>query len=165
MIKASRRITHFKRLKPEALDETRYLAEATESMGARLGAVLMQLPPNFPVDTERLSTYLGGVPDGMRIAFEFRHPSWLDESVYSVIREHGHAVCVSEADGQVVAPIEASADWGYLRLRREHYSEGDLDRWAQALVGSGWREAFVFFKHEDAASGPLVAESFASRFA
>ncbi len=164
VLKASRRITHFKRLKPEALDETGYLAETTAVMGDKLGAVLMQLPPNFPADADRLSAYLDGVPTGMRIAFEFRHPSWLQESVYSIIRAHGHAVCVSEADGQQSAPIEASADWGYLRLRLPQYSERDLDRWAEALAASGWREAFVFFKHEDAASGPLVAESFRRRF-
>jgi uncharacterized protein YecE (DUF72 family) len=57
-----------------------------------------------------------------------------------------------------VETLEATADWGYLRLRREDYSPADLAGWVQRLRATGWEQAFAFFKHEDASAGPRMAE-------
>jgi uncharacterized protein YecE (DUF72 family) len=164
VIKASRRITHFKRLKPEALDETKYLVETTSVLGSAFGVLLMQLPPNLPADLDRLSTYLCGVPDGVRMAFEFRHASWLSTDTLEVLRDHGHALCFADAEDEFEVPLTKTADWGYLRLRRPNYDGDALDNWEQTIREMNWNEVFVFFKHEDAAAGPLMAESFAKRF-
>lgn len=163
VFKASRRITHFKRLKPEALSETEYLVESTASIGDKRGVILMQLPPNFPRDVDRLREYLAAVPGGVRLAFEFRHASWFDDDVFGVLKDHGHALCIADGEGQDAGPV-ATADWGYLRLRRPDYTEDELDIWAETIRSKDWGDVYVFFKHEDEGAGPEMAEAFAARF-
>jgi uncharacterized protein YecE (DUF72 family) len=87
---------------------------------------------------------------------EFRHPSWYDDDVLSVLRSHGVALCGADTDDEE-ARVVATADWGYLRLRRVNYAEADLTTWAQRVLAQPWQEAFVFFKHEDAGTGPALA--------
>ena len=160
-IKASRRITHFTRLKEEARDPTEYLMQTLDVLGDRLGAVLFQLPPNMKVDIDRLGRFLEMLPDGTRAAFEFRHDSWSDEGVHELLRSRGIAlVCADTEDSDGDEPIVSTAPWGYLRLRRADYGEEDLLRWAGHVAETGWQHAFVFFKHEDEAAGPRMAKHF-----
>ncbi len=160
-IKASRKITHFKRLKPEAAEETAYLLETVRVLGRRLGVLLFQLPPNLPKDLERLVAFLDTLPTGAPAAFEFRHDSWKDDEVYDALRAKGAAwVCADTEDGEDDEPIVSTADWGYLRLRRPTYDDGDLMRWAETIASQGWERAFVFFKHEDEGAGPKMAARF-----
>jgi len=158
VIKASRRITHFRRLKG-AEDETGYLLRTVGLLGDKLGAVLFQLPPNMKQDLERLEAFLQGLGDPGRAAFEFRHASWFEESTYDCLRAHGAALCTAdtdEEDGQIVH----TAPWGYLRLRKTEYTEDALVRWASRVRDVGWERAFVFFKHEDEADGVIAAQRF-----
>lgn len=163
IIKASRRITHIKRLK-EADDETAYLFETLTSLEDALGAVLFQLPPFLRKDLERLRGFLDILPAGARAAFEFRHPSWYDEDVLALLASHNAALCVADAGEDHDPPARATADWGYLRLRRENYSEQALAKWADFIAAQDWLDTFVFFKHEDAGAGPLMAKRFQRRF-
>ncbi|MEN8144744.1 MAG: DUF72 domain-containing protein [Gemmatimonadota bacterium] len=158
VLKASRRITHFKRLK-EVEEQTMYLLQTASELGERLGAVFFQLPPNFKQDIERLNTFLDFLPDPSRVAFEFRHESWFDEATYDCLRTHGTALCVAdteEKDGELVK----TGSWGYMRLRKPGYSEAALEDWAARIADQGWEHAYVFFKHEDAGAGPKLAERF-----
>jgi len=164
-IKASRKITHFKRLKPEAADEARYLVDTVRTMGSRLGALLFQLPPNLKADVDRLSAFLDLLPPDVPAAFEFRHDSWRDGSIREALRGRGAAlVCADTEDSDDDEPIVPTATWGYLRLRRPTYSDAELGRWAEAIRAQGWERAFVFFKHEDEGAGPRMAERFATVF-
>jgi uncharacterized protein YecE (DUF72 family) len=95
-----------------------------------------------------------------RAAFEFRHPSWHEDDVYAALREHNAAWCVADTGEEGDPPFVATADWGYLRLRRVEYGESDLASWAEKVKGQSWSEAFVFFKHEDAGTGPKLAARF-----
>ncbi|MEZ5333421.1 MAG: DUF72 domain-containing protein [Thermoanaerobaculia bacterium] len=158
-IKASRRITHFKRLK-ECGEEIGYLAGQLEALGDRLGVVLFQLPPQLAADLERLRTFLAELPADLPAAFEFRHPSWFDAAVLDALRERGCPLCVADTEEGEDAPLEATADWGYLRLRRPDYDDEALAAWARRLGGLGWKRAFVFFKHEDEGAGPRMAARF-----
>ena len=162
VIKASRRITHFKRLKG-AEDETGYLLRTVGLLGERLGAVLFQLPPNMKQDLERLDAFLSGLGDPGRAAFEFRHASWFSEDTYECLRSHGTALCVADTDEEDAAVV-STAPWGYLRLRKADYPESALADWADRVQGAGWERAFVFFKHEDDGAGPEMAEGFLRRF-
>lgn len=161
-IKASRRITHLKRLR-DAADETTYLMDTVRALGDRLGVVLFQLPPNLKADIDRLAEFLSLLPADVRSAFEFRHPSWLEEPrTEAMLHQAGAAVCVAETDdgmeGRVPdAPDPAAPRFGYLRLRKSAYTPEELAVWAHRLRGAGWDEAFVFFKHEDAGLGPRLA--------
>ncbi len=158
-VKASQRITHFKRLK-DAEEETKYLMETAGALENRLGPVLFQLPPNFKKDLPRLETFLNGLPSGTRATFEFRHPTWQDDDVLELMRNKGHALCISDTDDLPVNHIDKTADWGYLRLRRVNYSDANLAEWVQRVRGQNWGEAYVFFKHEDEGTGPKLAGQF-----
>lgn len=158
-LKASRRITHHKRL-AGAEDDVGYFVRTASRLGPRAGALLYQLPPSQRLDLARLEAFLDVLPNPGRSAFEFRHPSWHDETVWKALRARGAAWCVADMDEGPEAELVSTADWGYLRLRREDYDEAALARWAGRVREAGWREAFVFFKHEDAAVGPKLAALF-----
>ena len=159
VLKASRRITHMKRLK-DAGDETDYLFSTAATLGDRLGAILFQLPPNMRKDTQRLVDFLRFVPKGFRAAFEFRHDSWFDEDVYAALSEHSCALCAAETDESEPPATISTTGWGYLRLRRTEYDAERLAAWVERVRSQDWSEAFVFFKHEDSGAGPRLAAEF-----
>ncbi len=163
VLKASQRITHFKRLK-EAGPEVEYFFQTASTLGERLGPTLIQLPPNLRKDLPRLETFLSVLPRGARAAFEFRHASWFEEDVYSALRAQGAALCIAE-DEELATPLVATAEWGYLRLRRQDYDDAAVAAWAERVRAQAWTEAYVFFKHEDAGSGPKLAAEFLHRIA
>ena len=158
-VKASQRITHFKRLKDVA-DETKYLLETAGALEQRLGVVLFQLPPNLKKDLARLKSFLEILPRGTRAAFEFRHPTWLDDDVLELLTKSKQALCISDTDDLPVSHIDGTADWGYLRLRRVNYSDANLAEWLQRIQQQNWNDVFVFFKHEDEGTGPKLAAQF-----
>jgi uncharacterized protein YecE (DUF72 family) len=158
-IKATQRITHIKRLK-NCAEETKYLMETAALLGDRLGVVLFQLPPNSKKDAERLREFLEGLPTNTRAAFEFRHESWLDDETYDLLRGKNCALVASDTDEKPLVSIMATADWGYLRMRRTLYSDDDLTTWMQRVKEQKWKDAFVFFKHEDEGVGPKLAAQF-----
>lgn len=158
-LKAPQKVTHFARLR-NCARTVRTFDEAIAPLGKKLGVVLFQLPPNFKKDTARLAAFLSELPPGMRAAFEFRHASWFDEEVFAVLRKRGAALCIAESD-EFASPALATAKFGYLRLRREYYDRRALAKWAK-FVGAqrGWREVFVYFKHEERGVGPKFALTF-----
>ena len=158
-IKATQRITHIKRLK-NCAEETKYLMETAALLGERLGVVLFQLPPNSKKDSERLRDFLNCLPGSTRAAFEFRHESWLDDEITELLRGKNCALVVSDTDENPLTSINETADWGYLRLRRTAYSNDDLKSWMQLVTEQTWKDAFVFFKHEDEGVGPKLAAQF-----
>lgn len=159
-LKAPKRITHERRLK-DAGDSLRRFCELAALLGNRLGVLLFQLPPNLKCDVELLRAFLVDLPPGARAAFEFRHLSWLCDAVYECLAERRIALCIADT-GEATTPWVPTADYGYLRLRDEGYEEADLVRWAGrvAEMHPTWREAFVYFKHEDEGKGPEFAQRF-----
>jgi uncharacterized protein YecE (DUF72 family) len=160
-VKASQKISHMKRLK-NAGEETGYLMDAVGEMGKKLGVVFFQLPPNFKQDLDRLGAFLETLPQGIPVAFEFRHATWFEEPVFSLLRKHNAALCLADADDDLEVPLVSTADWGYLRLRRPDYTPAELQEWRTWVAGQKWKNAFVFFKHEDAGAGPRMAMDFLS---
>jgi uncharacterized protein YecE (DUF72 family) len=164
ILKASRRITHFKRLKDTA-DEVDYFLRTASVLEHRLGPILFQLPPNLKKDIDTLAGFVSALPSRCRAAFEFRHASWYDDEVYSVLRRHQAVFATAETDEDEETPFAATAhDWGYLRLRRTAYSDDELSAWADRVKAQSWSDAFVFFKHEDKGTGPDLAERFREIF-
>ena len=158
-LKASRRITHHKRLN-EAAEETDYLMKTVDTLQERLGVVLFQLPPNFRKDLPRLQMFLDLLPAKARAAFEFRHPSWFEDDVFESLRACGCALCIADIDDAPDPDVVATASWGYLRLRRAQYDEHSLAAWADRVRGQSWEQAYVFFKHEQEGAGPRFATRF-----
>jgi uncharacterized protein YecE (DUF72 family) len=158
-LKAPQRITHFKRLK-ETDEETKYFFETASVLGEQLGVVLFQLPPNMKKDLPRLETFLAQLPPETRAAFEFRHPTWFDDDVLELLRSQNRALVVSDTDDLPATHIDKTADWGYLRLRRVQYAEENLREWLGRIRDQNWQETCLFFKHEDAGTGPKLAAQF-----
>ena len=158
-LKASQRITHFKRLK-DVEDETKYLLDTASVLEDRLGVVLFQLPPNMKKDLPRLEMFLNCLPGATHAAFEFRHQTWFEDDVLELLSTRNHALCISDTDDLPVTHIDRTADWGYLRLRRVEYSPASLKEWLKRINDQKWNQAFVFFKHEDEGTGPRLAGQF-----
>jgi len=159
VIKASQRITHMQRLK-DAGDSVRYLLKVAGVLKQRLGPLLFQLPPNFKKDAARLREFLQLLPAERCAAFEFRHQTWFDEEIFGVLREHQAALCIAEAENGLEIPFVSTANWGYLRLRRPDYGDKELKAWAERVQQQNWKEAFIFFKHEEEGRGPEMARRF-----
>jgi uncharacterized protein YecE (DUF72 family) len=161
VLKAPERITHRAKLK-NVREPAQMFVSVAKTLGPRLGALLFQLPPYAKKDVPALEAFLDDLRGGPRAAFEFRHPSWLDDDALGVLREHQAALCLSESDetaagDELDAPLISTADWGYLRLRRTDYSDADLAAWGARLRAQAWSRAFVFLKHEDEGKGAVFA--------
>jgi uncharacterized protein YecE (DUF72 family) len=161
-VKASQRITHFKRLK-EAEEATKLMLETVSALEDRLGVILFQLPPNMKKDVERLDSFLKLLPADIKATFEFRHPTWFDDEVLALLRRDNRALCVSDTDDLPTSRIDKTADWGYLRLRRVNYSTSHLEEWMNRIEEQNWNNTYVFFKHEDEGTGPKLAAEFIAR--
>jgi len=161
-LKASQQITHRQRLKvpSDALD---YFLSVVPGLESRLGMVLYQLPPFFKCDRSKLESFLAALPRGIRSAFEFRHESWFNDDIYGLLRNHNVGLCIHDADDHMT-PLELTAGFTYVRLRRSVYSAEQRSDWQGRLRSwaSGGTEVFAFIKHEDNPDAPLIALEFAS---
>ena len=159
-IKASQRITHYTRLKAESESMVEFLLKNTAALGSKMGPVLFQLPPNLKKDLPRLQNFLGFLPVDRRFTFEFRHESWWDEDVFSVLRDRDIAMCISQS-AELHCPVVSTASWGYLRLHKLDYDSAALAEWAQRVAAQGWSDAYVYLKHDEGeGSGPPAVEGF-----
>jgi uncharacterized protein YecE (DUF72 family) len=151
-IKASKRITHIARIKPDgAADSVAYLYNNLAALGDKRGPVLFQLPPNLKKDLPRLEGFLALLPPDHRAAFEFRNDTWFADDVYSALKAAGASLCLSEREDNAPPPLVETAPWGYVRLRLENYSDADLKAWAERLNATSWQQVHVYFMHEPTA--------------
>ncbi len=167
VLKASQSITHRSKLE-NVDDNVAYLWNVAQSLGARLGPILFQLPPFLRRDDDKLDRFLNALPKDMRAVIEFRHRSWFDDAVFTRLRDHGAALCFSDTDPKdaedpgLEQPFVSTAPFGYVRLRRAEYDTPAFDAWLTAIREHAWDEAFVFFKHE--ATAPMYALAINERF-
>lgn len=154
-MKAHRLVTHITRLREPEGVTAEFLSslEPLRKM-SKLGVVLFQLPPYLKCDIARLRNFLTVLPDGMRAAFEFRHESWFCEETYEALRKAGVALCQAESE-KLETPEIQTADFYYLRLRKEKYSAKVVAQKVQQLAQK--RDVFVYLKHEDTPEGALTA--------
>lgn len=157
--KAPRQITHFSRLKNSAEPLARFY-EALDSSTLN-GAILFQLPPNLRKDSELLDAFVTLLDRQRRHAFEFRDVSWFDDRVFETLTRANVALCIADSPELSTPPV-VTADFGYLRLRNEHFRPADIKRWAgvSAELMRRWRDCYVYFKHEDTATGPRFAQAY-----
>ena len=161
-LKAPQQITHRARLK-DADGAIRTFVERAASLGERRGPLLFQLPPHLPVHVDRLTACLRALATAGEVAFEFRHPSWLDQQVFALLEAHGAALCIADTEDGTT-PITVTAPFGYVRLRREDYAPRAVTTWAQKIAATTrWERVYVFFKHEDAGRAPELATALRTR--
>ena len=188
-VKASRYLTHIRRLRDPAEPAGRLLGAAA-GLGERLGPVLVQLPPSLRADPGLLDGCLrafagirltGGphagevAADGaagapLRVAVEFRHDSWWTEETRQVLACHNAALCWADRLGRPVSPLWRTAGWGYLRLHEgaarpwPRYGERALRAWVQRIAGTWADDAdvFVYFNNDPGGAAVRDAAAFAS---
>jgi uncharacterized protein YecE (DUF72 family) len=140
-IKASRYITHMKKLNQPQKALQQFMARA-ERLGDKLGPILFQLPPRWQLNLERLAAFLKALPRTHRYAMEFRDPSWWVPQVYELLARHGVAHCIFDLNGRL-SPVEVTADFAYVRLHgpdgpyQGQYGDAALAQWAETC--RGWR--------------------------
>jgi uncharacterized protein YecE (DUF72 family) len=104
-----------------------------------------------------LKSFFEAMPERRRLAIEFRHESWFDDETFDLLRAESAALCVADTGEEPATPLVATTDWGYLRLRREDFSDAELREWARKIREQPWQDAFVFMKHEEEGRGPKLA--------
>jgi len=156
-LKAPKRLTHIARLR-DCKDLLDYFLRTSATLGAKLGAILFQLPPYFRKDLAVLDQFLALLTPGTCAAFEFRHASWMDAQVFARLRASNVALCIADSE-KFSTPLEITASYAYFRLRDEGYTPADLERWAGTIKTSAaaCSDVFVYFKHEEAGKGPEFA--------
>jgi uncharacterized protein YecE (DUF72 family) len=155
-LKAPRRITHDSKLQ-RCEELTQAFVRIAGTLGPKLGVLLFQLPPTFKRNDAILAAFLQLLPAGTRAAFEFRHESWHDATVFAALRARNLALCIADSE-KMSTPVVATADYSYFRLRDEGYQAADVGRWGTVISGMHeTRDAYVYFKHEEQGKGPEFA--------
>lgn len=164
-VKASRFITHIKRLKAPKSSLVTFF-DSVGQLGVKLGPILLQSPPRFGADEKRLEGFLqtanslqqtvSGKRSAIRLAFEFRDPSWFDESIYQVLRKHNAALVIAESGGHWPQEEIITADFTYLRFHGEggsyatKYTDEELKEWAKKI--KKWQkmgvDVYVYFNND-----------------
>jgi uncharacterized protein YecE (DUF72 family) len=150
--KASRYITHVRRLL-ECEEPLRRMWGVFQGAGGKLGPVLFQLPPNLPADLDRLAAFVGMVPEGMRAAFEFRHPSWRTEAAADILDASGCALVHADRPGVRAAEIRSVGGWSYVRFHQGRstapgYERRKLRSYAERIAALGEDETFAYFNND-----------------
>jgi uncharacterized protein YecE (DUF72 family) len=162
--KASKFITHWKRLKASSVNSLELLEDRLALLGGKAGPILFQLPPNFSADADRLAAFLKLLSTGRRYAFEFRHPSWYAPPIMRLLARQGVSLCISDHH-DAPAPWKRTADFVYIRGHgpggryHGHYSAATLKAWASRI--KSWKaqgcDVFVFFDNDQRSAAPLDA--------
>lgn len=157
--KANQFITHIRRLK-NCEEPMQTFAKGMEPLRAagRLGAALFQLPPNLKADAALLHDFLNLMPPWMKAAFEFRHESWFDETIYKILRDARAALCIAETEDLITPGIQTTS-FMYYRFRKADYPAATRKKLAEGVRAARAKsdEVYVFFKHEERPESPLYA--------
>lgn len=156
-LKLSRYLTHIRRLR-DPQDTVRLFLERAAALGPKLGPLLLQLPPSLHRDLEHLEETLRCFPPELRVAVEFRHPSWYCEDVFTLLSERNAALCLTDRAGRPLQPLRRTSTWGFVRLHegratpRPCYGDGSLRSWL-GRIASLWSAAddvYLFFNNDGA---------------
>jgi uncharacterized protein YecE (DUF72 family) len=162
--KASKFITHWKRLSESSINSLELLDDRLTILGEKVGAILFQLPPNFEADAGRLASFLALLPKRHRYSFEFRHPSWYAAGILKLLADRNAALCLSDHH-DAPAPWERTADFVYVRGHgpsgryEGRYKAARLVSWAKSILS--WRcggcDVYVYFDNDKKSAAPMDA--------
>ena len=167
-VKASRYITHMKKLKDPEQSLTNFL-ERIDVLRDKLGPILFQLPPHWNANLQRLESFLKALPANHSCTFEFRDPSWFQSGVYELLREFNAAFCIYDFDRHL-SPKEITADFIYVRLHgpdgayQGEYQTEQLAGWAGAFStwASQGKEIYCYFDNDQGGYAPRNASQLQS---
>lgn len=163
--KASKFITHWKRLSENSVNSLELLEDRLSLLRNKAGPVLFQLPPNFPLDANRLASFLKLLKGRRRYAFEFRHPSWYEPRILKILAARNIALCISDHH-DAPSPWKRTADFVYIRGHgpggryRGHYKPAELLDWATRI--RSWKrqgcDVYVYFDNDQKSAAPADAK-------
>lgn len=155
-VKASRYITHMKKLK-DPKESLRQFLDHAKSLKEKLGPILFQLPPGWQINKERLEQFLKVLPAKFRYVFEFRNDSWYEEEIFDLLKNYNSAFCIYELNGHST-PHVVTADFVYIRLHgpgakyQGSYSKSVLKKWKERC--NDWikqkKDVFIYFDNDQA---------------
>jgi uncharacterized protein YecE (DUF72 family) len=162
--KASKFITHWKRLSDKSRNSLALIDQRLKILGPKAGPVLFQLPPQFAANPDRLDRFMKLVPKRWRVSFEFRHDSWYCNEVFKLLRKHDVALCISD-HADAPAPWEVTAPFVYVRGHgptgryKGHYSKKTLRAWARKIRAwkRGRKDIYVYFDNDQKSAAPADA--------
>lgn len=163
-VKASRYLTHIKRLRDPEEPVHRLMAHAA-GLGPRLGPVLLQLPPTLRADPGLLDACLACFPADTRVAVEPRHDSWWTSEVREVLRSRGAALCWADVASRPVTPLWRTAGWGYVRFHQgrarpwPRYGHRALETWVDRVATTWARDADVYAYFNNDPGGAAVGDA------
>jgi len=137
-----------------------WLTAPYRGFGERLGCVLYRIPEATRRDDAALAALLREWPRDIPLTLEFQHPSWHDDTVHALLRDHDAVLCATDMEGDAFLPdLRLTGPFLYVRLRRESYSAAELDAWAARLAPflADGRDAHVFFRHDEIGESALRA--------
>jgi uncharacterized protein YecE (DUF72 family) len=167
-VKASRYLTHIKRLK-DPQPSVDMLLDRIRPLREKLGPILIQLPPDLPVDVDALDATLRAFPQGHRLAVEPRHESWWTDDVRRCLEQHNAALCWADRKGPIT-PLWRTADWAYLRFHEgkydpwPFYTNDELAWWADHLrdTDRNGDDVYVYFNNDPGTAAIQDAITFAA---
>ncbi|MBC7363951.1 MAG: DUF72 domain-containing protein [Candidatus Aminicenantes bacterium] len=151
-LKASRQITHLKKLKNVEHD-LEHLAFLARQLKNKSGCLLYQLPPSLTLDLELLQAFLSSLPLGFKHVVEFRHPSWYENKVYDLLAKHGVSFCVVSS-ARVPAEVVVTSNRAYFRFHgltggyRYRYTDEELLDWSEKIKNLKAEECYVYFNND-----------------
>jgi uncharacterized protein YecE (DUF72 family) len=162
--KASKFITHWKRLSARSRNSLDLIEERLKILGPKAGPVLFQLPPHFEMNYERLESFLKMLSRRWKYAFEFRHESWYDDKIFKLLAKHNVSLCISDHH-DAPAPWHVTADHIYVRghgptgTYQGNYAESALRKWAKQIAKwhSKGHAVYVYFDNDQKSAAPKDA--------
>jgi uncharacterized protein YecE (DUF72 family) len=162
--KASKFITHWKRLSPRSVNSLELLEDRLVLLGGKAGPILFQLPPNFEANTDRLTSFVELLSNRRRYSFEFRHPSWYEPRALKILSKYNISLCLSDHH-DAPSPWRRTADFVYVRGHgpmgryKGHYRPDLLADWARQI--KSWErqgcDVFVYFDNDQKSAAPADA--------
>jgi uncharacterized protein YecE (DUF72 family) len=162
--KASKFITHWKRLSQNSVNSLELLEDRLSHLGSKVGPILFQLPPNFKADADRLRTFFKLLSDKRRYSFEFRDPSWYAPQILKLLADQNISLCLSDHH-DAPAPWKRTADFVYVRGHgpggryKGHYPESTLKEWAKRI--RSWKnrgiDVYIYFDNDQKSAAPADA--------
>jgi uncharacterized protein YecE (DUF72 family) len=163
--KASKFITHWKRLTERCENSIELMETRLKVLGRKTGPILFQLPPMMHANRERLASFLKMLRKKRQYVFEFRHMSWYEPEILQVLRDNNVALCLSD-HGDAPSPWEVTARHVYIRGHgptgryHSHYPDETLAKWARDMKKwrRGGRDVYCYFDNDQKSAAPKDAE-------
>jgi len=157
--KAPRQITHILKLGDGSSEATDRLSKTLDFLGPRRGPVLFQLPPYSKLDLDLLGGFLSKTSGVNKRVFEFRHESWLQDSTYRLLDEHGAGFCIAETE-DLKPTFRVTGGMAYFRLRKDSYDKNEIDKWAEKIseTSKGLRERYAYLRHDETGENAILAQ-------